>query len=85
MDILLAIHHPILHLSWKKTEMDIVNYTENNQMDPTAVYYGRSSYQHDSHLNNSLEKINRAGKRQGYKNKIRSTNKKKLKSARPNR
>ena len=27
-----------------KNEMDIVNYTENNQMDPTGVYYGRSSY-----------------------------------------
>ena len=36
----------------KKTEMDIVNYTEDNQMDPTAVYYGRSSYRRDSHLNN---------------------------------
>ena len=27
-----------------KNEMDIVNYAENNQMDPTEVYYGRSSY-----------------------------------------
>ena len=26
-----------------KNEMDIVNYAENNQMDPTGVYYGRSS------------------------------------------
>ena len=47
-------------------------------MDPTAVYYGRSSYRRDSRLNNSREKINRAGRRQGYKNKTRSTNKKKL-------
>ena len=47
-------------------------------MDPTAVYYGRSSYQRDSRLNNSPEKINRAGRRKGYKNKTRSTNKKKL-------
>ena len=31
----------------KKPEMDIVNYTEDNQMDPTAVYYGRSSYRRD--------------------------------------
>ena len=61
-----------------KNEMDIVNYAENNQMDPTGVYYGRSSYRHDSHFNNSREKINRAGRQQGYKNKIRSTNKKKL-------
>ena len=60
----------------KKTEMDIVNYTEDNQMDPTAVYYGCSSYQRDSHLNNSREKINHAGRRQGYKNKTRSTNRK---------
>ena len=37
----------------KKNEMDIVNYTEDNQMDPTAVYYGRSSYRRDSCLNNS--------------------------------
>ena len=50
----------------------------NNQMDPTAVYYGRSSYRRDSRLNNSREKINCAGRRQGYKNKTRSTNKKKL-------
>ena len=28
--------------------MDIVNYAENNQMDPTAVYYSRSSYLRDS-------------------------------------
>ena len=61
-----------------KNEMDIVNYTENNQMDPTEVYNGRSSYQRDSHFNNSREKINRAGRRQGYKNKTRSTNQKKL-------
>ena len=60
----------------KKTEMDIVNYTEDNQMDPTAVYYGRSSYRCDSRLNNSREKINCAGRRQGYKNKTRSMNKK---------
>ncbi len=51
--------------------MDIVNYTEDNQMDPTAVYYGRSSYRRDSRLNNSREKINSAGRRQGYKNKTR--------------
>ena len=61
-----------------KNEMDIVNYAENNQMDPTEVYYGRSSYRRDSHFNNSWEKINRAGRQQGYKNKTRSTNKKKL-------
>ena len=61
-----------------KNEMDIVNYTENNQMDPTGVYFGRSSYRRDSHFNNSREKINRAGRRQGHKNKTRSTNKKKL-------
>ncbi len=47
-------------------------------MDPTAVYYGRSSYRRDSRLNNSREKINHAGRRQGYKNKTRYTNKKKL-------
>ncbi len=62
----------------KKNEMDIVNYTEDNQMDPTGVYYGRSSYRCDSRLNNSQEKINRAGRRQGYKNKTCSMNKKKL-------
>ena len=26
-----------------KNKMDIVNYTESNQMDPTGVYFGRSS------------------------------------------
>ena len=57
-----------------KNEMDIVNYAENNQMDPT----GRSSYQGDLHFNNSQEKINRSGRRQGNKNKTHSTNKKKL-------
>ena len=36
-----------------KNEMDIVNYAENNQMDPTEVYFGRSSYRCDSHFNNS--------------------------------
>ena len=36
-----------------KNEMDIVNYTESNQMDPTRVYYGRSSYRRDSQFNNS--------------------------------
>ena len=61
-----------------KNEMDIVNYTESNQMEPTGVYYGHSSYRRDSHFNNSREKINRAGRRQGYKNKTRNTNKKKL-------
>ena len=61
-----------------KNEMDIVNYTENNQMDPTEVYFCRFSYRHDSHFNNSREKINGSGRRQGYKNKTHSTNKKKI-------
>ena len=61
-----------------KNEMDIVNYTENNQMDSTGVYFGCSSYRRDSHFNNSQEKINRTGRQQGYKNKTHSTNKKKL-------
>ena len=61
-----------------KNEMDIVNYTENNQMDPTGVYFDCSSYRRDSHFNNSQEKINCVGRRQGYKSKTRSTNKKKL-------
>ena len=52
-----------------KNEMDIVNYTENNQMDPTGVYFGCSSYRHDSHFNNLREKINCAGRQQGYKSK----------------
>ena len=50
-----------------KNEMDIVNYTESNQMDPTGVYFRRSSYRHDSYFNNSREKINCAGRRQGIK------------------
>ena len=61
-----------------KNKMDIVNYAENNQMDPTEIYYGHSSYRRDSHFNNSREKINCAGRQQGYQNKTRSTNKKKL-------
>ena len=61
-----------------KNQMDIVNYAENKQMDPPGVYYGHSSYRRDSHFNDSREKINCAGRRQGYKNKTRSNNKKKL-------
>ena len=61
-----------------KNKMDIVNYAENNQMDPTGVYFGHSYYRRDSHFNNSWEKINHTGRRQGYKNKTCSTNKKKL-------
>ena len=61
-----------------KNEMDIVNHTENNQMDPTGVYFGRTSYWRDLHFNNSQEKMNLTGRRQGYKNKTCSTNKKKL-------
>ena len=63
-----------------KNEIDIVNYTENNQMDPTEVYYGCSSYWRDLHFNNLREKINHAWRRLGYKNKTCSTNKKKLNS-----
>ena len=61
-----------------KSEMDIINYAENNQMDPTEVYYGRSSHGGDSRFNNWRRKINRSGRRQGNKNKTLSTNKKKL-------
>ena len=61
-----------------KNKMDIVNFTENNQIDPTRVYYGRSSYRRDLRFNNFREKINRTGRQQGYKNKTCSTNKKKL-------
>ena len=61
-----------------KNEMDIINYAENNQMDSTEVYYGRSSYRGDSHFNNWRGKINTGGRRQGDKNKTHSTNKKKL-------
>ena len=61
-----------------KNEADIINYAENNQMDPTEVYYGRFSYQGDSHFNSWWGKINRGGRRQGNKNKTRSTNQKKL-------
>ena len=60
-----------------KNKMDIVNYTESNQMEPTGVYYGHFSYWRDSHFNNLQEKINRAGRWQGYINKTRSTKKKK--------
>ena len=35
-----------------KNKMDIINYAENNQMDPIEVYYGRSSYRGDSRFNN---------------------------------
>ena len=61
-----------------KNEMDIVNYTENNQMDPTGVYFGCSSYRRALHFNNSREKINRTGRQQGSKSKTCSTNIKKL-------
>ena len=62
----------------KKNEMDIVNYAENNQMDPAEVYYGRSSYRGDSRFNYWRGKINCGGRWQGDKNKTHSTNKKKL-------
>ena len=58
--------------------MDIINYAENNQMDPTEVYYGRSSYRGDSRFNSWYGKINHGGRRQGNKNKTRFTDKKKL-------
>ena len=45
-----------------KNEMDIINYAENTQMDPTEVYYGRSSYRGDSHFNNWRGKINCGGR-----------------------
>ena len=61
-----------------KNEMDVINYVENNQMDPTEVYYGCSSYRGDSCFNNWRGKINRGGRRLGDKNKTRSSNKKKL-------
>ena len=61
-----------------KNEMDIIKYAENNQMNPTEVYYGCSSYQDDTRFNNWRGKINRGGRRQGDKNKICSTKKKKL-------
>ena len=34
-----------------KNKVDIINYAENNQMDPPEVYYGRSSYQGGSRFN----------------------------------
>ena len=58
--------------------MDIINCAENNQMNPTEVYYGCSSYRGDSRFNNWRGKINRSGRRRGDKNKTCSTNKKKL-------
>ena len=61
-----------------KSEMDIIDYAENNQMNLTEVYYGRSSYQGDSCFNNWRGKINHGRRRQGNKNKTHSTNKKKL-------
>ena len=45
-----------------KNEMDIINYAENNQMDPTEVYYGRSSYRGHSRFNNWQGNINRSGR-----------------------
>ena len=61
-----------------KNEVDIINYAENNQMDPTEVYYGRSSYRGGSQFNNWQGKINRGGRRHGNKNKTCCTEKKKL-------
>ena len=45
-----------------KNEMDIINYAENNKMEPTEVYYGHSSYRGDSCFNNWRGKINRDGR-----------------------
>ena len=59
-------------------EVDIINYAENNQMDPAEVYYGRSSYRGGSRFNSWRGKINRSGRQQSNKNKTRSTDKKKL-------
>ena len=55
-----------------KNEVDIINYAENNQMDPTEVYYGRSSYRGGSRFNSWRGKINRGGRRQGNWNKAAS-------------
>ena len=61
-----------------KNEVDIINNAENNQMDPTEVYYGCSLYRGGSRFNSCQRKINCGGRRQGNKNKTRSTDKKKL-------
>ena len=61
-----------------KNKVDILNYAENNPMDPTEVYYGCSSYRGGSRFNSWREKINHSGRQQGNKNNTRSTDKKKL-------
>ena len=61
-----------------KNKVDIINYAENNQIDPTEVYYGRSSYRRGSRFNSWRGKINCGRRRQGNKNKTCSTDKKKL-------
>ena len=33
-----------------KNEVDVITYSENNQTDPSEVYYGRSLDWHDSHF-----------------------------------
>ena len=42
-----------------KNEVDVIAYAENNQTDPSEIYYGRSSVQRDSCFNGQREKINR--------------------------
>ena len=58
-----------------KNEIDVIAYMENNQTDPSEVYYGRSSDQRDSRFNGWQGKINHGGRRHNN-NKTRSTDKK---------
>ena len=58
-----------------KKEVDVITYAENNQTDPSEVYYDRSSDWRDSHFNGRQGKINH-GRRWHSNNKTRSTDKK---------
>ena len=58
-----------------KNEVDVIAYAENNQTDPSEVYYGCSSDWCDSRFNGQQGKIN-CGGRWHNNNKTRSTDKK---------
>ena len=59
-----------------KNEVDVIAYAENNQTDPSEVYYGRSSDRHDSHFNGWWGKMNCSGRRHNNNKKTHSTDKK---------
>ena len=58
-----------------KNEVDVIAHVENNQTDPSEVYYSCSLNQCYSRFNGQKGKINRGGRQLNNNNKTRYTNK----------